>query len=436
MGVIVKKKKRSGILFVHNNFPGQFGFIVQMAQREGIPCAAICSAEGAVLSGVQTLRWRLDRGTSPDIFVPATRAEADMLRGAAAARSAENLKRSNFDALAIVGHPGWGETLFLREVFPEAKLIVYAEFFYRADGADSGFDPEFEHSGKGDRLRIVGKNATLAMAYADADRIVVPTRFQASLLPRAFRSNATIVHEGVDLDVVRPRPDARLELDDGRILDRSVPVVTFASRCLEPLRGYHILMRALPRLHSEVADVHVVIVGDGGERGYGPQSPPDRPWKDIFLDEVRDRIDLSRVHFTGRIEHPRFLDALSISRAHVYYTYPFVLSWSLLEAMASECLIVASDTDPVKEVVRDGGNGILHNFFDHDRLAATLITACRDPEKFDALRTAARRTIVAKYDRRTQSEPAWRELIDFAALGSAMSYKAPTDTALKLSKQC
>ena len=261
-----------------------------------------------------------------------------------------------------------------------------------------------------DRFRVHAKNATMAMAFAEADRIVAPTAFQAGMLPQAFRGRATILHEGVDVDRVRRDPNTGLKRGE-RVLDRSTPVITFINRRFEPLRGYHILMRALPRLLAEVKDAEVLLIGSGDSSGYGQPSPKGTSWKARYLDEVKDRIDASRVHFTGTLPHRHMLAALSISRAHVYYTYPFVLSWSLLEAMACECLIVASDTPPVRDAIVSGENGILLDFFDHDALADALIAACRRPDDFLQLRRAARETVLSQFNR-ADCAAAWVELLE------------------------
>ncbi|MEJ8572050.1 glycosyltransferase [Microbaculum marinum] len=411
MKLTVRKRAGRGVLFVHSNFPAQFGFVAQLLQREGVKCTSICSPSGTTLFGVPALKWRAPRGTSKSTYTPATKAEADMLRGAAAAERAMELKKKGFDPLLIVGHPGWGETLFLKEVFPNARQISYGEFYYHSHGADSGFDPEFGDDDFGEKLKIAGKNATLSLAYADADRIISPTPFQASLIPETFRSKMTIIHEGVDVDRVYKRRGSKLKVSDDLVLDETTPVITFINRCFEPLRGYHRFMRALPRVLAEVPDAHVLLIGEAGERGYGMSPPNGRTWKDIYLEEVADRLDLSRVHFTGWLARDRMLAALSLSRAHVYFTYPFVMSWSLLEAMASECLVIGSDTAPVRDAVTDGENGILVDFFDQDRLAETLVEACRNPARFSGLRSAARETIVTRYNRKTISEPAWRDVI-------------------------
>ncbi|HEX2137700.1 MAG TPA: glycosyltransferase [Microvirga sp.] len=406
------QKRTKDVLFVHTNFPGQFGFIAQALKDRGWRCAAIASQTGRALGGIPLLRWQTPRGSTSGIFPPAARAENNLIRGRAAAECALALQRQGFDPDLIIGHPGWGETLLLKEIFPRARQILYGEFYFRTRGVDVGFDPEFGQPSIEERFRIYAKNATIALAFAEADRIVCPTPFQASLLPKAFRSRTILIHEGVDTDRVRPGPTATLTLDDGRVLDRSVPVITFINRQFEPLRGFHIFMRALPRVLAELPDAHAVLIGADEPARYGMAAPNGATWKGHLLPEVAGRLDMSRVHFTGRVPYDRMLAALSISAAHVYYTYPFVLSWSLLEAMACECLVIGSDTAPVRDAVEHDVNGLLLDFFDVDALAQALVAACRQPDRFSPLRKAARRTILDGFDRKRQCEPAWLRLVD------------------------
>jgi len=399
------------VLFVHNNFPGQFGFLAEALTNQGARCAAIASGTGRELPGVPVARWRTRRGSTKGIFDPATRAEADLIRAYAAAECALNLKKQGFDPDLIIGHPGWGETLLMREIFPGAKQILHGEYYYRSTGGDVGFDPEFGALRPEDAFRIHAKNATMALAYAEADRIVCPTPFQASRFPSVFHSRIAVIHEGIDTQRVKRDPDATLRLTNGRVLDRSKPVITFINRRIEPLRGFHIFMRALPPVLAQVPDAEVVLIGADEPGGYGHAAPQGTTWKRHILAEVKDQLDAKRVHFTGRLPYDQMLAALSISAAHVYYTYPFVLSWSLLEAMASECLIIGSDTAPVRDVIENGVNGLLFDFFDVEALSDALIQACCSPEIHLPLRQAARETVLARFDRDRLCRPAWLRLI-------------------------
>ena len=399
------------ILFVHNNFPGQFGFIAAALKARGMRCMAIGSPS-AKSPHIPVRQWKLARGSTKGIYPMATRAEADLIRGHAAAEVAAGMRDEGFDPRLIIGHPGWGETTLLSEIFPKARQILHGEFYYRADGGDVGFDPEFGTPNQEERLRVAAKNIGMALAYVEADRIVSPTAFQASFFPPHLAQ--------AHADHPRGRGDRRHpastwgEGEDRQTSDAGpfvAPVITFINRHFEPLRGYHIFMRALPALLAAVPQAHVVMVGAKEGRGYGLESK-DGTWAQKYLDEVKDKLDLSRIHFTGPLAHPLMLDVLNISAAHVYYTYPFVLSWSLLEAMASECLILGSDTGPLRDAVQDGVNGRLLNFFDVDALSQAMIEACQKPEAFQPLRVAARQTVVDRFDRAAVCQPAWLALID------------------------
>lgn len=400
------------VLFVHNNFPGQFGFLAEALAAQGFICAAIGSQTASPMPNVPMARWRTGRGSTPGIYGPATRAEADLIRGRAAAECAIVLRDKGFSPNLVIGHPGWGETLFLEEIFPGARQILHGEFYYRASGGDVGFDPEFGEQAPDERFRVHAKNATLGLAYLSADRVVCPTRFQASVFPEPLRPLISTIHEGVDTEFIAPRPSPDFMLPDGRRLDRSTPVITFINRRFEPLRGFHIFMRALPTLLDAVPEAQVVIIGADEAGGYGRPPPEGKSWKSVALAELEGRLDLGRVHFVGRLPHDKMLDALAISAAHVYYTYPFVLSWSLLEAMASGCLIIGSDTAPLRDAIVDGESGVLLDFFDVEALSQVLISACREPSRYQSMRLAARAAVTSEYDRRTVCLPRWTSLVD------------------------
>jgi len=402
-----------GVLFVHNNFPGQFRDLAESLVARGVPCAAIGGGASPGVQGVTIGRYALDRGSTPEMFPLAVRAEADLIRGASALRMARQLKERGFDPAVIVGHPGWGETVFLDEVWPDAKRVIFAEFFYRGRGLDIDFDNEFFELTEGAVLRGKAKNAIMALAYTDADAIVAPTEFQASTLPPVFRPLIRVIHEGVDTDAIHPGPAEPFALPPsathgGRIIAPGTPVITHVNNHMEPLRGLHIFARALPRLMAEVPDAQVLVFGEETSRPYGGASPDERPWRDVCFEGLT--LDTDRLHFLGKTSHDQLLAALRLSTAHVYYTYPFVLSWSLVEAMASGCYVVASDTPPLRDAIEDGVSGKLLPFFDVEALSATLIAACRDPAASAPLRAAARETAVAKFSRR-EGRTAWFALL-------------------------
>ncbi|MDB5448778.1 MAG: glycosyl transferase, group 1 [Phenylobacterium sp.] len=377
-----------GVLFVHNNFPAQFRDLATTLVARGVPCTAIGGETAAGWPGVELVRYRLARGSGQDVFNLAIRAEADLLRARAALNAARWLKEQGRTPQLIVGHPGWGETALLSHIFPEAKQALFSEFYYHSRNSDIDFDPEFWNGDEESLIRGKAKNAVMAMSLAEADAIVAPTEFQASRLPPAFRARTRVIHEGVDTDAITPGPAAPFPLEDGRVLAAGAPVITHINNQMEPLRGLHIFARALPRLLDAVPDAQVLIIGTAKPRGYGLTAPDGRTWKQAIFEPLADRLDAGpladrldagRIHFLGRVDHARMLAALRLSTAHVYYSYPFVLSWSVVEAMASGCYVIGSDTPPVRDAIEDGVNGRLLPFFDVDALAEALIAACRNP---------------------------------------------------------
>jgi glycosyltransferase involved in cell wall biosynthesis len=311
----------------------------------------------------------------------------------------------------IFGHSGWGETLFLKEVWPEAKLLVYAEFYYKGRGADVGFDPEFNPPVFDQVMIAQGRTAHLGQALVHADAGLSPTRWQASTYPPTLRHMIEVIFDGVNTDVMTPNPSAVVTLPDGPTFAAGDEVLTFVNRNLEPYRGYHTFMRALPAVMAARPNAQVVIVG-GDEVSYGAAPKGAKGWKDLILNEVRDKLDLSRVHFIGKVPYPTFVNLMQVSRVHAYLTYPFVLSWSMLEAMSAGALVVGSRTAPVEEVIRDGVNGLLVDFFDVAKWSETLIGCLADPEAYAPLRLAARRTILENYDLHSICLPRMVEFVE------------------------
>ncbi len=401
-----------GVLFVHNNFPGQFRDLAQALVARGVTCWAIGQHHAPGLAEVRLARYGLSRGSTPGILPAAVRAEADLLRAADAFRAARALRENGCDPAVIVAHPGWGETLYLAEVFPDARQVLFAEFFYHGRGLDVGFDPEFPAPDDTEIQRVNAKGLAMAYAYAHADAIVTPTPFQASTLPPVFRERARIVHEGVDVAGMRPvweaGPPEPFALPDGRVLSPGTPVVTHVNRSLEPARGIHTFARALPRLLAEVPDAHALVIGEAKPSGYGGSAPDGGTWKDWAFGGLQ--IDPARVHFLGKLPHERMHAAMRLGAAHVYYTVPFVLSWSLSEAMALGCHVVGSDTAPVRDAIEDGVSGRLLPFSDHAALSQVLIDACRNPRAADPLRRGARAKAEAMFDR-DKGRQAWFALL-------------------------
>lgn len=385
------------VLFVHNNFPAQYLHVAQaLAGEADVNVAAVGSPTARPVKGVSLRKYTLT-----DVDVSAThpfarRFDMECRRAEQVLYALSSLRSSGFVPDVVLAHPGWGETLPLRTIFPGARIIVYCEFFYGVEGRDVGFDPEFPVTGADGHVALHLKNAATLLALSDCDGGVSPTAWQRSTFPEGFQSKIKVIHEGVDVDVIGPAADAVFRLPSGRVLTKSDEVVTYVSRNLEPLRGYHVFMRALPHILAERPNAEILIVGGHGT-SYGAEPPTGQTWKSIYFDEVAPDLDQRRVHFTGRLGYQDYLQALQISSAHVYLTYPFVASWSLLEAMSAECLVIGSDTAPVREMI-NAENGVLVPFFDIDRLARKVVDALAHPRRYQGLRKQARQTVLERYD--------------------------------------
>jgi glycosyltransferase involved in cell wall biosynthesis len=357
--------------------------------------------------GVRILPYQLARGSTPKIHPWVTDIESKTIRGEAAFHAACKLREQGFIPDAIIAHPGWGESLFLKDVWPDSALGIYCEYFYRSRGADIGFDPEFPDNGPAEVCRLRLKNFNNLLHFDTAAAGLSPTQWQASTFPDRFRERITVIHDGINTPEVAPNPGAALTVKTTlgeRTFTRRDEIVTFVNRNLEPCRGYHQFMRALPELQQRRPHAHTLIVG-GDEVGYGARPPGGRSWKRIFFDEIKDRIDLSRVHFIGRILYPQFLALLQVSTVHAYLTYPFVLSWSLLEAMSTGCAIVASDTAPLREAIRHGETGQLVDFFSPQELALETARLLGDAAERARLGANARAFAMANYDLKTVCLP-------------------------------
>lgn len=391
---------RKRVLIVHQNFPGQFRHIaLHLLGRSDVEAVGLGRDTAPGLPGFPWFKYKLHREVKPEAHPYLRQMESAVLHGQAVARAMTALKARGFVPDVILAHPGWGETLYAREVFPQARLIHFCEWFYSTSGADFDFDPEFPPTFD-DKLRVTTWNALHLLNLENCDAAITPTAWQQSRHPAAYMDKIQLVHEGIDTANLKPDPQAELTLRpiavDGEAARRVTvragePVITYVARNLEPYRGFHTFMRALPAVLSGHPKAQVVIVGGDG-RSYGSLPKDAAHWREYMLREVGPDLgaDRARVHFLGKVPYDEYKKVLQVSAAHVYLTYPFVLSWSLLEAMASGCRIVASDTAPVREVIRDGESGELVDFFDPAALSRKLLAALADPAGGDALRRNAR----------------------------------------------
>lgn len=400
------------ILFIHQNFPGQFKFLAPALVKQGYKVVAMTmqKTDAKDYQGVQLVKYGANRGTTPNVHPWVSDFETKTIRGEACFRAALQLKAQGFNPDVIISHPGWGESLFLKEVWPQAKLAIYCEFYYHSHGADVGFDPEFPVKDAGDACRLRLKNLNNLLHFETADAGISPTYWQASTFPDSFRDKITVIHDGIDTNTCAPNPQVSLTLNtqngQSLTLTKADEVITFVNRNLEPYRGYHIFMRALPDLLKRKPNARILIVG-GDDVSYGAR-PEQGKWKDIFASEVRPQItddDWQRIHFLGNLPYQYFIPLLQLSTVHVYLTYPFVLSWSLLEAMSVGCTIVASDTQPLHEAIKHNETGRLVNFFDSQALSDEVCNLLDNPTECARLGANARAFAQTHYDLNTVCLP-------------------------------
>jgi len=393
------------ILFIHQNFPGQFKHLApKLAAIKGNDVRALTMRDLGTndWQGVQVIRYGTEKKNTAGIHPWILDWETKVIRGEACYLAASQLKAAGYEPDVIISNPGWGESLFIKQVWPKAKLGIYGEFYYHAQGADVGFDPEFADTDLSTEPKIRLKNLNNQMHFEIADAGISPTAWQASTFPEPFRSKITVVHDGIDTKAIQPNPNIQMTLNSDLTLTKDDEVITFVNRNLEPYRGCHTFFRALPKMLKERPKAQVLIVGGNG-LSYGQAPKGGGNWRDIFIAEVRSQIsdaDWKRVHFLGSLPYDQFIGVLQISSVHIYLTYPFVLSWSLMEAMSAGCTIVASDTAPLKELIQADVNGRLVDFFQSEGLAAEVISLLNDPTTRKRLGIAARKTIQDRYDLR------------------------------------
>lgn len=392
------------VLLIHQNFPGQYKHLARVLAADSQNSVIGMGDESGhkpEIPGLKLLRYSSPKPTSKETHHYIAGFEGQVRRGQEIVRQAIKLRKNGFVPDIVCAHSGWGESMYIKDVFPDSKLLAYFEFYYHYEGTDVGFDPEYPPS-LDDKFRLRTRNACPLLSLESCDAGISPTKWQKSVYPREFRSKIQVCHEGVDTELLKPNPDIKISLNNGVTLTKDDEVITFVARNLEPCRGFHTFMRSLPGILKSRPKAQVLIVGGDGV-SYGKKLVKGETYKDWYLKEVD--IDENRVHFLGQIPYKWFMGVVQISSVHVYLTYPFVLSWSMLEAMSCGALVVGSATPPVEEVINDGQNGLLVDFFKPDEIVAKVNEVLDHPDRMEKIRKAARQTIVRRYDLKTKALP-------------------------------
>lgn len=382
------------ILFLHPNMPGQYKHLARHYGASGEhEVFFITKHKTAEIPGVKRITYGLPRGATPKIHRYLARTELAILQGQQVWRVCRKLRDDGFIPDIVIAHPGWGDALFLKEIYPESPLLSFFEFYYRAHGADVGFDPAYPVN-EDDLARIRTKNITNQISLEISDAGVSPTQWQWSLHPKEFQPKISVLHDGIDTDVCIPNPTAVFRTPIGKEFRHGDEVVTYIARNFEPYRGFPTFMQAAEIMLRERPNLHIIAIGADGV-SYGQKAADSKTYRDIWSEKVT--LDGARIHWCGMVPYDQLMAAFNVSGAHIYLTYPFVLSWSMMESMACGVPLVASDTAPVRELVQHEQNGLLVDFFSPEQLAKACFRLLDDKEMRDTLRRKGRETIVQNY---------------------------------------
>jgi glycosyltransferase involved in cell wall biosynthesis len=382
------------LLFIHPNMPGQYKHLARAFGAEGgHRIYFITKHKTAQIEGVTRVTYGLKKPENPPAphryLVPAT---AAVMQGQQVWRVCNDLKtREQFEPDIVICHPGWGDALYVKDIFPKARVLSFFEFYYRATGADVGFDTPTTPD---DHARVRTKNITNLLSLEQADWGISPTVWQWSLHPREFQPKISVLHDGVDVEQCVPVEGASVTLPNGKSFNAGDEVITYIARNFEPYRGFPTFMKAAEILLRERPNLHIIAVG-ADSVSYGRRAPEGSSYRQMLMKEVS--LPEDRIHFVGTLPYDELLNVLRVGAAHLYLTFPFVLSWSMLEAMACGVALVGSDTKPVREVITHGENGLLADFYSPQDVAAKLGQLLDDKTRNAAMRAAARQTVVERF---------------------------------------
>lgn len=382
------------VLFIHQNCPGQFKHLApHLAADERNEVVFITRPGKPDLAKVRKVEYEPARKVAPSTHRYLRLMEEGVLNGQGVARVALELRAKGFVPDVIVAHMGWGEALYIKTVWPKVPLLGYFEWYYHAFGSDVDFDPG-KPPDQDDICRIETRNGMHLLNLQLADRGLTPTNWQRRQHPAEYRAKIATIHDGVDVDNVQPNPEATGTLREGLKLRAGEEVVTYVARNLEPYRGFPTFIRAAKLILERRPNTQILVVG-GDDVSYGSKRPDGKSYREHYLNELQ--LDTSRIHFLGRVPYNRYLQVLHLSAAHIYLTVPFVLSWSMLESMAAGCVVIGSKTAPVEEVIKDGHNGLLVDFFSPEQVANRVDEVLDHPDRMQRIRDAARQTVVQGY---------------------------------------
>jgi glycosyltransferase involved in cell wall biosynthesis len=401
------------LLFIHQNYPGQF--------RESLPRLAASGRHRIVFLTQRKLTaapkdhavatYTTKQKAAEGTHRYARLFETQTITGAAVRDACLELKRRGFTPDLVVGHAGWGELMFVADAYPGVPMASYFEYYFIPKDGCVAFDPEFPEVPDVATL-LHARNAMNYLTLARSASGFTATEWQKQTYPALFHPKIEVLHEGIRTDRLVPDHASPIKVARGDLtFERGEEIVTYIARNLEPIRGVHTMLRALPALQKARPKARVAIIG-GDDVSYGRQLAGGETFRGKLVKELGDKVDWSRVHFLGQIPYSDLMGLMKISRAHVYLTAPFVVSWSMLEAMSLEKVVIASDVAPVRQFIKDGETGLLVDFFKPDALAEAIAKVLAAPDAFAAVGRKAREHVVAGYDFATVAYPAFEKFLD------------------------
>ncbi len=384
----------ASILFLHPNYPAQFRHLAGFLAGNGHKVVFLTAntRQNWKIPGVIKAKYQPHSVEEVPPFAPLIRCQN---HAQGAARSCLELKKRGFVPDVVYGASGWGGTWFLRDIFPSARMLGFFEWYYDANSADSRFGstnpPSLEQ-----RVSLRLRNPVIVNDLLACDIGTTPTKWQRSQFPEEFHQKLKVIHDGIDTAYFSPEKEP-LRIKNLPLTGEE-EILTWATRGMEPYRGFPQFIEALPAILKARKDAHVVIAGEN-RVCYGAPRADGKSWKEYMLEKVS--LPADRVHFTGGLPYVEYRSLLRCSTAHLYLTRPFVLSWSMLEAMSCGCTVVASATEPVLEMIEDGENGLLCDFYSSDSIAEKAILALERRAELQTLRDNARQTVIDTCDLNT-----------------------------------
>lgn len=381
------------ILFVHRGFPGQFKYLAAaLTLNPNNQIIFLTEDETGQIKGVNKIVHKVKTDNHKVHNHYTKQYDIAVERALKTAEQAEKLKNEGFIPDLIYGFSGWGSSMFIKDVFPEVPFICYCEWFLNPENSHLDFDGT--KLALKDRAKLRCDNAHVLTTLSLCDGAISPTNWQKSQFPKELQNKITVIHDGVDVGLFEPNKDVKFIIKDKNLeLTTNDEVITYGTRGLEPTRGFPQFMEAISILLKKRPNAHFVIAGDDTVcYSYRTEST----YKKKMLEKFD--IDLKRVHFVGTLPYNDYAKFLQVSSCHVYLTYPFVLSWSILDAMSAGCCIVGSNTQPVQEVIEDNYNGLLCEFFDVNQLVEKIEYTLGNKDKMVSIRNNARNLMLDKYD--------------------------------------